>query len=407
MTTRQIFRGRTLMEARRAAEQAFGGSAVLLTTREVRRPGLAGFLGTTEVEVVAAAPEPEPELPPAPEAIPRRAAALFALGAYKLPEAAPEPRAPSATASVATLRSELRSELRALKASVAQPERVSPEILAELVALRVAIEEATPELLMGDQAASLLRSQGIDGPVATMLARSIRQRPDDDRPHLDRLRDALAEVMKVSPWPLATEGRAVIALVGPAGVGKTTTIAKLAAHARMASRSITLISCDGVRVGAVEQLQRYASLLGAGFATAGTREELADCIDEADSDLVFVDTAGSPPKPDGMESMLATASFGRRPFTRHVLLCLPAALRAQDATATVRAFAALEPTALAITKLDETSTPSGLVHGTIASQLLVVVLCAGQSVPEHIAQATMTAILDQVMPRPAPRGAQA
>jgi flagellar biosynthesis protein FlhF len=240
-----------------------------------------------------------------------------------------------------------------------------------------------------------------------MLARSIRQRPDDDRPHLDRLRDALAEVIKVSPWPLATEGRAVIALVGPAGVGKTTTIAKLAAHARMASRSITLISCDGVRVGAVEQLQRYASLLGAGFATAGTREELADCIDEADSDLVFVDTAGSPPKPDGMESMLATASFGRRPFTRHVLLCLPAALRAQDATATVRAFAALEPTALAITKLDETSTPSGLVHGTIASQLPVAVLCAGQSVPEHIAQATMTAILDQVMPRPAPRGAQA
>ena len=105
--------------------------------------------------------------------------------------------------------------------------------------------------------------------------------------------------------------------------------------------------------------------------------------------------------------MLATASFGRRPFTRHVLLCLPAALRAQDATATVRAFAALEPTALVVTKLDETSTPSGLVHGTIASQLPVSVLCAGQSVPEHIAQATMTAILDQVMPRPAPRGAQA
>ena len=67
MTTRQIFRGRTLMEARRAAEQAFGGSAVLLTTREVRRPGLAGFLGTTEVEVVAAAPEPEAQHPPPPE----------------------------------------------------------------------------------------------------------------------------------------------------------------------------------------------------------------------------------------------------------------------------------------------------------------------------------------------------
>ena len=66
MTTCQVFRGRTLTEARRAAVQALGGGAVLLTTREVRSPGLAGLLGNREVEIVAAPPDPPPTPPPGP-----------------------------------------------------------------------------------------------------------------------------------------------------------------------------------------------------------------------------------------------------------------------------------------------------------------------------------------------------
>jgi flagellar biosynthesis protein FlhF len=398
MTTRQIFRGRTLMEARRAAEQSLGGGAVLLTTREVRRPGLAGILGTREFEVVAAPPEAPPP-PPAP----RLAQGLFARGVYA---DTPEPHDPPPSPSVQTLRTELRAELRAIKGAMARPERVAPEILTELAALRAAIEEATPELLMGDTMASLLRAQGIDGPAATALARALKH-TDDGTSSSERLRVALAEVVKVAPWPIAGEGRAVIALVGPTGVGKTTTIAKLAAHARMARRTVTLVSCDGFRVGAIDQLRRYASLLGADFATASTRDELARCIDAATTDLVFVDTAGRAPKPDGVESILASAAFARRDFTRHLLLCVPAALRAQDADATVRTFAHLDPTALAVTKIDETSAPAGLVHAPVASKLPVSVLCAGQGVPEHIAQATAAAVYDHIASKLAARGAVA
>ena len=398
MMRRQVFRGRTLASARQAAEQVFGSSAVLLTTREVRRPGLAGMLGTTEIEVVAAAPEPEPppSVPPPPPS--RASTQLFAQEAYA-PERRPD------VASVATLRNELRSELRSLKASAVQAERGAPDILAELAALRAAIEDATPALRLGDEAASMLRRLGIEGSAAAGIACSL-QGPESGRALSERMRDALSEAVKVTAWPLATAGRAVIAVTGPTGVGKTTTIAKLAAHATIDRRSVTLVTCDGFRVGAVEQLQRYATLLGAQFVSVTTSEELARCLDEATTDLVFVDTAGRRPQADGAESLLSAKAFGERDrgYARHVLLCLPAALRAQDAAAVVKTFSPLDPTALAVTKIDETTAPSGLVHGTAASGLPLSVLCAGQEVPEHIAQATVAGILDQLVPRAPSRG---
>lgn len=414
-TQHQVFRGRTLTEARRAAFEALGGGAVFLTTREVRKPGFAGFLGSKEVEVVAEAPSSPPPRAVTPQPSPaagntgfrRNNEGLFATGAYQpsIPPAdAPTANAPN-QASVATLRTELRTELRALKAAVTQPERIPPDLMAELAALRVAVEEVAQEPRKGDRSAALLRSRGIEGPVATALARSMK-RLEDGTPAHERLREALTEVVKVAPWPLAVEERTLIGLVGPTGVGKTTTIAKLAAHARMAKRSVTLIACDGFRVGAVEQLRRYAALLGADFATANTRDELAARIEAAETDLVLVDTAGRAPKPGGPESLLAADAFRRvsgAPLTRHVLLCLPAALRLQDATGMMRAFAPIAPTALAITKLDETAAPSGLVHGPFAAKLPVSVLCAGQRVPEHIAPATAGAILDLLAPRPGAR----
>ena len=76
---------------------------------------------------------------------------------------------------------------------------------------------------------------------------------------------------------------------------------------------------------------------------------------------------------------------------------MPAATRAVDATRIVKSFAATAPTALAITKLDETDTPSGLVHAAFAAKLPLSVLCAGQRVPEDITAATMGGVLDAVV----------
>jgi flagellar biosynthesis protein FlhF len=202
----------------------------------------------------------------------------------------------------------------------------------------------------------------------------------------------------VTPWPLTQEGRVVVAVVGPTGVGKTTTLAKLAALVKIEGRTATLVTCDTFRVGGVEHVGRYADLLDMPTATARDTAELSGILSRARTDFVFVDTSGRAPLPDASERILAEAPFNAsddvRGFSRHVLLCLPANVRAVDALRAMKAFSAASPTALAITKLDETDAPSGLVHAAFVTKLPVAVLSSGQRVPEDLAPATMGAILD-------------
>jgi flagellar biosynthesis protein FlhF len=192
----------------------------------------------------------------------------------------------------------------------------------------------------------------------------------------------------------------MIALVGPSGVGKTTTAAKLAAKARMAGKSVTLVACDTYRVGGTAQLSQYAKLMGAECVTAKTSEELRAIIDSSPSDVVIVDTSGRPPTPDGVEIAVAPQRKGTpRTRSRHVLLCVPASIRANDAARVARRFGTLSPTSIVVTKLDETETPAGLAHAAFAAKLPVSVLCNGQRVPEDIAPATTVAVVDFVAPK--------
>ena len=115
----------------------------------------------------------------------------------------------------------------------------------------------------------------------------------------------------------------------------------------------------------------------------------------AEADVVIVDTAGrGAPAGDAIEHRLAMEVEGR---ARHVLLCLSAATRAADADRMARQFSTARPTALVITKLDETSTPAGIVHACVASKLPVSTICFGQRVPEDVAQATTTALVDYLV----------
>ena len=161
---------------------------------------------------------------------------------------------------------------------------------------------------------------------------------------------------------------------------------------------MTFVACDAYRVGAIEQLGGYARLMGANLVVPKTADELRGIIDGSSSDVLIVDTSGRPPMAGGVEVALAPtpgASSGR---ARHVLLCTTAALRAHDASRLARRFAVLGPTAMAITKIDETEEPVGIVHGPWATKLPVSVLCFGQRVPEDISPATPDALTDYVVP---------
>jgi flagellar biosynthesis protein FlhF len=99
----------------------------------------------------------------------------------------------------------------------------------------------------------------------------------------------------------------------------------------------------------------------------------------------------------GVEVALAATPGSAPGRARHVLLCTTAALRPHDASRLARRFAVLGPTAMAITKIDETGEPVGIVHGPWATKLPVSVLCFGQRVPEDIAPATPDALVDYLV----------
>jgi flagellar biosynthesis protein FlhF len=380
----QIFRGRTVSEARRAAVARMGAGAVVVTTRTVRKPGVAGWFAGSEVEIAAMASGDEDAAH-----VDRSKLVPFAAGVYEVP--APPPKSPDVNA----LRAELKGDIRALKTMLAKADD-SSWLSAELGALRELLEGMSAAQPRRDRVAAFLATTGLEGPAATVVARSLKGKSLD----YESLRASLPEVLKVSAWPLQPP-RSLLALIGPAGVGKTTTAAKLAARARMAKRSVTLVGCDTFRVGAVEQLSRYAELMDVEFITARTADELQRIIEGARTDVVIVDTAGRNPTPDGVEIALAPPAAGARvqPRTRQVLLCAPATIRSADAARLAKRYGNLGPTGLVITKLDETDNPAGLVHAGWAAKLSIAVLCNGPRVPEDIAPATLPAMIDYLAPQ--------
>jgi flagellar biosynthesis protein FlhF len=388
----QVFRGKTVAEAHRAARAKLGLDAVVLTTRPVRKNGIAGLFGASDVEIAAIVPEPEESPEPALQRDMR-----FARGVYAMP-AAEKP-----TNELASLRAELKGDIHALRHALAKNEDM-PEVASEIAELRELIEgmtDAANRTGRADKTGAAIRSLGIEGPAATILARAVKVSAKDAKNGSaeDALRIEIGKMVPVAPFPLTGE-RTMIALVGPSGVGKTTTAAKLAAKARMAGKSVTLVACDTYRVGGTAQLSQYAKLMGAECVTAKTSEELRAIIDSSPSDVVIVDTSGRPPTPDGVEIAVAPQRKGTpRTRSRHVLLCVPASIRANDAARVARRFGTLSPTSIVVTKLDETETPAGLAHAAFAAKLPVSVLCNGQRVPEDIAPATTVAVVDFVAPK--------
>lgn len=182
-----------------------------------------------------------------------------------------------------------------------------------------------------------------------------------------------------------------LALVGPTGAGKTTTLAKLAARAVAAdgAREVTLISMDGHRAGAEAQIGVYARLLGVPLrivrGTAELRTALADC---ADCRHVFVDSAGTGPADDKLAALLPQlAAMKNGAHSLETLLVLPANVQREDLLGAIARFAPAQPTAAALTKIDECSRFGGALSALIGTRTPLAWMADGQAVPRDLCRA--------------------
>jgi flagellar biosynthesis protein FlhF len=177
----------------------------------------------------------------------------------------------------------------------------------------------------------------------------------------------------------------LIAVVGPTGAGKTTTIAKIAARwcMRHGSEDLALVSTDGYRIGARDQLMTYARILGAPMHAANNGKELARVLDRLSAKkLILIDTAGMGPRDVRLTEQLATLKYGA-PRSR-VLLALPAQAEGQSLDETVCAYIRVKPAACILTKVDEAASLGAAISTTLRHKLKIAYVCDGQRVPEDL-----------------------
>jgi flagellar biosynthesis protein FlhF len=204
-----------------------------------------------------------------------------------------------------------------------------------------------------------------------------------------RLRTGLEGVLTLhlgEPAYRSPQGPSRLALVGPTGVGKTTTIAKLAAEAALArGLRVALVTLDTYRVGAIEQLRQFANLMRVPLEVARDAGELTRAVEaHRAADLTLIDTAGRNPGDERQVPMLADA-LGRAGATVH--LTLAAATRRSELRACLDRYLPLSPRALLFTKLDEAVSLGALVNARAWCALPLSYITFGQRVPEDIARA--------------------
>jgi flagellar biosynthesis protein FlhF len=191
--------------------------------------------------------------------------------------------------------------------------------------------------------------------------------------------------------------RKVVALVGPTGVGKTTTIAKLAANFRLRDGvKMGLVTVDTYRIAAVEQLRTYAEIIDLPMKVVTSPQEMRRALDDlAGLDLVLIDTAGRSPRDElkiqELRSMLNEACVDEV----HLVMSLTASVR--SIALSCEQFQGVNPTALVLTKLDEAAGMGSLLSVARQVSLPISYLTTGQDVPEDIEPADATRVARLVL----------
>ncbi|APJ02722.1 flagellar biosynthesis protein FlhF [Silvanigrella aquatica] len=199
------------------------------------------------------------------------------------------------------------------------------------------------------------------------------------------------------PFRTDQNRKKVICLVGPTGVGKTTTLAKIAAKLKVNDgKSVELISMDSFRIAAADQLRVYAKILECPFAELSDKNELIKYISKNNNhDYILIDTAGRSARVS--EQMEALKGLLQVPLPIEFHLVMSCTMKQRDIDETIRGFKFLTPTSLIFTKLDESWAFGEILNSSIQNKIPLSYFTTGQRVPEDIEIASKERVVERLL----------
>jgi len=226
----------------------------------------------------------------------------------------------------------------------------------------------------------------------------------NDQSWLEHLQRSVARETRIG-GPIRTQPGAkhIVALVGPTGVGKTTTIAKLAAGFRIQERRrVGLVTIDTFRIAAVQQLKAYAEIMDLPMEVVEKPAQMQPAIERlGDVDLVLLDTAGRSPSSDARIDQLVDLLRMAQPDETHLVMAATSSVATIQSV--LKGFAPAHPTAAILTKLDETTCTAGILSAIAASEdfagIPLSYLTNGQQVPDDIQPAEAEVLLMRLFPQ--------
>lgn len=245
-----------------------------------------------------------------------------------------------------------------------------------------------------------LKDSGIDENVVAKLIQIADERMDaNDKEDTEKvrryLRNLIAQSVEVGGTDLKSASKTrIVALVGPTGVGKTTTLAKLAAYSAIQDRAgVAFITLDTYRIAAVEQLKTYAKIMELPVHPALNIEDMRQAIQfHQDKSLILIDTAGQSPHDETRMVKLKELLDAQEDVEVH--LVLSATTKPADLNDAVTKFKPLNPKYLLFSKMDETSSFGPLFTQIVKTQKPVSYVTTGQNVPEDFEFASREMLAD-------------
>jgi len=287
--------------------------------------------------------------------------------------------------------SKLTEELREMRNLVARAVHYGPGPASIGLAENDPLVEHYSRLIEQEVTQELANQLILDAKTLTNAGASAAngQASSDEPSHRQQMIQAIASHIPVtgeeSELPRSPDGRPhVVALIGPTGVGKTTTVAKLAANFKLRRKlNVALITLDTYRIAAVEQLKTYAGIIGLPLHVASSPEQVAQAMDKClHADVVIVDTAGRSPRDDRRLQELQTLLEVAKPHVTHLVL---SATHGQSVlNQAVERFSAVSYDSMIFTKLDEAVALGPVLNVLHREGKPVSYVTTGQEVPHQI-----------------------